>query len=720
MIRIYKSLRIGFCVILAGVIFLSAAFAPVSLSKAASSSLPKISGATFTKYEIDASKVSRVWSLGNLVCTWDGKNTRYYGPAGTLIKTFTGDASSVYSILEDTYVRENDGEEKYSDTYVNGTKYDAAKDGLSDFVWVENCIINIRTGKVLDKYTFEGIYGVSLAVATTDFIDGVAPIRVGGRYGVMTDAGKIIVEPKYESCFVISGGYSILENSEGKWAYADKNGTMSEFKFTELMDGGLSGVLIGSIEKTYLYDTSKAQEVLNLHEKVLINHGKEYSLCLNLPNCSVDLGNYSNGYAHAIIKYYYVSPTSFELKTYTAFDGYFDQYGNKKIDFTDHSSEDTAIMNEVADRFGVDISTISMPVSIDLQTKPEVNNSTYYKYGMMLADSKLASASMLETSNLSENMPDTSNLTENEPAENDVSIDYAAGYALYDKSGKKLMTFYSADYNKVEVIDTDLLAAQTTEGIFKLISKTGAAKLSVSNCSRYEVERSETGHAIVRIFQRLDSSSSRETTGLYYEETGYYTGQYDGYPSKVASGNDDYIFKMHDIDGYMVVSKKKIIVSKTECAYIRPTLNGYVVINNTAKNNQYKLTFYTASGAKQNTVTSGPYYISSVPYGATADRYTDSSIILDGKYYDGLGNRIGESIFFNEPNYINHGFALVGYQDSSKNAYGILSAAGKMVTGYIFTSKNSMYGMQSEKIPNKYGSLLVCYQNRIYRFHSTR
>jgi hypothetical protein len=609
----------------------------------------------------------------------------------------------VYGILKDTYVKENDGEETFLDTYIDGTKYDAANDGWSDFVWVENCIINIKTGLVIDDYSFEGIYGTSLFVETSDFIDGVAPIRVDGKYGVMTDTGKIIVKPAYESCFVISGGYSILQNSDGKWAYVDRNGEMSDFKFTDIRDGGQSGLLIGSIEKTYLYDTTKAQEVLDLYEKVLINQGNEYSLCLNLPNCSVDLGNFSNGYAHAVIKYYYVSPTTFDLKTYKAFDGYLDQLGNKRIDFADHATEDTAIVKEAAQLIGLDFDTIPMPVSIDTSAKPEVDHSTYYKYGLMIANSQLISGSMPNSYDVN----DVSN----------ISADYARGYVLYDKSGNKLMTFYSSKYKNVKVIDTDLVAAQTTDDILKLVSRTGAEKLSITGCSRYEVERSQTGSAIVRIFQQLNSSS-KETVGLYYEETGFYTGQFDGYPQKFANGTDDYIFKMYDIDGFMVVSKKKIIIPKTECWEIRPANQGYIVINDTTKQSQYKLTFYSASGVKKNTVISGPYYISSVAYGTTADRYTDASVILDGKYYDGLGNRIGKATFFNEDNYMNHGYALVRYNDGGENVYGIMSSAGKMVAGYIFTSKSCMYGVKGEKIINKYGSLIVCYKNKIYRFHS--
>lgn len=704
MIGNLKILKTFMCMTLIGVLLLTPVFLPMHASAKTSTALPKINKATFTKYDIDVSKINRVWSIGNLVCTWDEKETKYYGPSGKLIKTFSGDTSMVYGILEDTYVKENDGEYTYLDTYINGTKYDAAKNGWSDFIWVENCIINIKTGLVIDDYRFEGIYGTSLFVATSDFIDGVAPIRVDGKYGVMTDTGKIIVKPTYESCYVISGGYSILENSEGKWAYVDRNGEMSDFKFIDIRDGGQSGLLVGSIEKTYLYDTSKAQEVLDLYEKVLINHGKEYSLCHNLPNCSVDLGDFSNGYAHAVIKYYYVSPTSFDLNTYTAFDGYLDQFGNKKIDFADHASEDTAIVKEVAKLIGLDLDTISMPVSIDLSAKPEVNHSTCYKYGLMIANSQLISGSMT-------NSYDVNDVS-------DISADYGQGYALYDKSGHKLMTFYSSKYKKVEVIDTDLVAAQTTDDILKLVSKTGAAKLSITGCSRYEVERSQSGSAIVKIFQRLDSSA-KETVGLYYEETGYYTGQYDGYPQKLANGTDDYIFNMYDIEGYMVVNKKKVIIPKTECWEIRPTHQGYIVINNTSKQSQYKLTFYTASGTKKNTVVSGPYYISSVAYGTTADRYTDTSVILDGKYYDGLGNRIGKTTFFNEENYINHGFALVHHKDGAENAYGIMSSAGKMVTGYIFSSKYGMYVLKGEKIINKYGSLIVCYKNKIYRFHST-
>lgn len=703
MIRSLNRVKPFLCRILIGVIFLTSVFLPIHTSAASSSTLPKKSKATFTKYDIDISKINRVWCIGNLVCTWDGKITKYYGPSGNLIKTFTGDASMVYGILEDTYVKENEGEETYRDTYINGTKYDAAEDGWSDFVWVENCIINIKTGLVIDDYRFEGIYGTSLFVETSDFIDGVAPIRVEGKYGVMTDTGKIIVKPMYETCYIISGGYSILENSEGKWAYADRNGKMSDFKFTDIRDGGQSGILIGSIEKTYLYDTSKTQEVLDLYEKVLINHGKEYSLCSNLPNCSVDLGNFSNGYAHAVIKYYYVSPTSFDLKVYTAFDGYLDQLGNKKIDFADHDSEDTAIVKELVQLKGFDFGIISSLVSVDLSAKPEVDHSTYYKYGLMVANCQQISTSM-------PNPYDVNDIT-------DISADYGQGYAVYDKSGKKLMTFYSSKYKKVEAIDTDLVAAQTTDDVLKLVSKSGATKLSITGCSRYEVERSQTGSAIVRVFQRLDSSA-KETMGLYYEETGFYTGQYDGFPQKFANGTDDYIFKMYDIDGYMVVSKKKVIIPKTACLAILPTNQGYLVINDTTKQSQYKLTFYNESGTKKNTVVSGPYYISSVAYGTTADRYTDTSVILDGKYYDGLGNRIGKATFYNEENYMNHGFALVRHKDGTKNAYGIMSRTGEMVTGYVFTSNSVMYGRQGERMINKYGSLIVCYKNKIYRFHS--
>jgi len=685
-------------------------YVKVSAADRISSVITDTSGFDFTAYDSVTDKDYTIGLLGNLVWTYDGSSTKYYGPDSALIAEFGSDGTSVFGIRKNTYVKKNEGEYNYRDAWLNASgKLDASEDWYSDFVWIQGAIINIKTGKVLNQYKFEEIYSSSTYIYTTGFVDGIAMIRADGKYGMMDEKGNIVVKPFYENGWVVSGGYAIFENAEGKWAYCDAAGNLSEFKFSSLMDGGQSGILLGEIDKEYIYSAQEGNP-MDLSEKLIINHGKEYSLCANLPNCSVKLGTFSDGYAHAVILYYYPD-LKLNLNSYLAFDGFVDTQGKKKLDFTDHAKEDLNLVLGGADVSGIDMGMLDInsalaPVSLEVSTQPSIGDSSYFKYGLLLAETKLLNAGVSE----------------------EVSQGFFTAYGVYNKSGVQIMSIgipevigskeNPAGIKKAEILGSDCIAVLSEDNILTLKAVTGANKLSISKVSNYETLRSDSGYPIVIIYTSVtEGNTVINSAGVYYDETGFYTGQYYANVNKAYTGNDDMIFTMKDGDSCFVTGKNKIIISPTDCKAIEPTGDGYVSLKELSNPFRYRLTFYSAGGRKLGTIEAPTYNLSALPYSGLRESglmYTDNIVKLNDKYYDGLGKLINNETFFTDVADFNHGYTFVRKID--EDYYALMRSDGTLLSSYCFTKKNAIY-RSSNYVPNKYGSILVYLDGRLYRVH---
>jgi hypothetical protein len=53
--------------------------------------------------------------------------------------------------------------------------------------------------------------------------EGMAAVRVDGKYGYLDAAGKVVVEPKYEFTWRFAGGYAAVKYN-GKYGFIDKTG----------------------------------------------------------------------------------------------------------------------------------------------------------------------------------------------------------------------------------------------------------------------------------------------------------------------------------------------------------------------------------------------------------------------------------------------------------------------------------------------------------------
>ena len=687
------------------------AYVKVSVVTKISSVINNTKGFDFTAYDSVKDKELTIGLLGNLVWTYDGRNTKYYGTDSALIAEFSGDSTSAFGIRSNTYVKKNEGEFLYRDIWLNSSgKLDASEDWYSDFVWVSDTIINIKTGKVLDQYKFENIYGSSSVYYGANFVDGIATIRVDGKYGLMDEKGNIVVVPSYELGWVVSGGYAIFENTKGKWAYCDAEGNMSEFKFSSLNDGGQSGILLGKIDKKYIYSNQEGN-LMDLSEKLIINHGKEYSLCANLPNCSVELGTFSDGYAHAAIRYYYVD-LKLNLNTYLAFDGFVDTQGKKRLDFTEHSQEDMKLLQGGMGSIGIDIGMLDIsssldPISLDVSTQPSIDASSYFKYGLLLTETKLL----------------------NVGASEELSKGIFTAYGVYNKSGVQIMSIDIPETNrsdtnppagivKAEVLGANCIAVFSEDNILTMKAISGANKISVPNVSNYETSRSTSGQPIVIIYTSVkEGDSIINSAGVYYDETGFYTGQYYAEVRKAYTGNDDMIFTMKEGGSCFVTGKNKIIIPAVDCIGINPTGEGYMSVKELSNPFRYKLTFYSANGNRISTAEAPTYNISALPYGAMRESgliYTDYIVEFNNQYHNGQGKLINKTTFFTDVSYFNHGYTFV--RQSDKDYYALMSSDGTLLSSYCFTKENAIY-RSSNYGPNKYGSILIYLNERLYRVH---
>ncbi|GEM_PF-2642732 len=85
--------------------------------------------------------------------------------------------------------------------------------------------------KLNGKYGFIDEVGETLIEAKYEdagrFGDGVAPVKSDGKFGFVDRNGKIVLEAKYDRADSFSGGYAIV-NLEGKNGHIDKDGVFKE------------------------------------------------------------------------------------------------------------------------------------------------------------------------------------------------------------------------------------------------------------------------------------------------------------------------------------------------------------------------------------------------------------------------------------------------------------------------------------------------------------
>ncbi len=100
-------------------------------------------------------------------------------------------------------------------------------------------------------YTLEGQWD-----GAKDFSEGMAAVKLDGKWGYIDTEGRVIVEPKYDGANSFSEGLAAVQ-SGGKWGYIDKTGAVviaftfdSTFAFSEGLAAYSSGYYYGYIDTT--------------------------------------------------------------------------------------------------------------------------------------------------------------------------------------------------------------------------------------------------------------------------------------------------------------------------------------------------------------------------------------------------------------------------------------------------------------------------------------
>ena len=70
---------------------------------------------------------------------------------------------------------------------------------------------------------------------TRGFSEGLAPVRVGGKYGYIDKAGTVVINPQYQWAGAFSEGLAAL-NIAGAWGFVNRQGSMAS---TAKFDGSV-------------------------------------------------------------------------------------------------------------------------------------------------------------------------------------------------------------------------------------------------------------------------------------------------------------------------------------------------------------------------------------------------------------------------------------------------------------------------------------------------
>jgi len=177
----------------------------------------------------------------------------------------------------------------------NGTKQDARLPSCK-YTFVN------RSGKIIsdDRYDYAG-----------HFAEGLAPVRVGERWGYIDKTGKIVIAPKFDKAAPFSDGVALVSANE-LYGYIDHTGKYviaPRFTYAEDFSGGLA--VVGSLDSGVWYIDSKGKQAIA--GKFAIASGFFKGLAhVRLKSASTDdVETFSSG------KFAYIDRTGRRVFTYT-------------------------------------------------------------------------------------------------------------------------------------------------------------------------------------------------------------------------------------------------------------------------------------------------------------------------------------------------------------------------------------------------------------------
>lgn len=81
------------------------------------------------------------------------------------------------------------------------------------------------------------------------YVDGLASVKVGGRWGYMDRMGQLIIPPQFEEAGWFSGGAAAVKR-DGRWGYIDRTGRLfvePQFDQASSFSRGLAPVKVGDL-----------------------------------------------------------------------------------------------------------------------------------------------------------------------------------------------------------------------------------------------------------------------------------------------------------------------------------------------------------------------------------------------------------------------------------------------------------------------------------------
>ena len=113
----------------------------------------------------------------------------------------------------------------------------AVKRGSDEWTFID------KTGAEITKQRFKADLKHSLVV-TTDFSEGLAGVKVGGKWGFIDTKGEMVISPQFDEAGKFSEGLAAVF-SQCRWGYIDKTGAFvikPQFKFALEFSEGLAVV----------------------------------------------------------------------------------------------------------------------------------------------------------------------------------------------------------------------------------------------------------------------------------------------------------------------------------------------------------------------------------------------------------------------------------------------------------------------------------------------
>ena len=123
--------------------------------------------------------------------------------------------------------------------------------------------------------------------AAGDFSDGLAPVKINGKWGYINKVGNILIDPKFNACGFFSGGLAVARIGD-IWSFIDKTGRVvisEQFEEVQHFSDGLAAVKTGS---NWKYIDKNGKIVLNTQYDLVGNFSEGLA--------PVNLGGQENEY----------------------------------------------------------------------------------------------------------------------------------------------------------------------------------------------------------------------------------------------------------------------------------------------------------------------------------------------------------------------------------------------------------------------------------------